>query len=358
MSSSATSPPRTPDSALSIRPKRVLLVMINHHLGDFVLSMPTLQALVRSFDCETDLVVDQCHAGLAGHISGVSRILVHDQAHRRGSLMRRAHRFLALWSDLRRDRYDLVLDVGGGIQSVTLTLLTGARNRVGLGRRRRSWTYSIALTTGDVTHQTDLYAPFLRFVGQERAPRLELSPTERESADAEAELRLRFGYVPERLAVIHPGAGYAFRKWPADRFIRVANELVRRWNFSVALIGAPFEEAILREMASACAEPGCVRPFARSVPTLLALFDRARILIANESGPTHLAAATRIPIVTIFGPTDEARWRPLREADVSILRGRACEPDCRWGRCVCDYACIRELTAERVLEACANHLDR
>lgn len=332
-------------------PRRVLLVMINHHVGDFVLSLPTMRTLAAWFDAPVDAVVDARFAGLARLLPSLREVIPYQQKNRRRSKARQALDFLTVLRRLAPPRYDLVIDIGGGIQSVTLVTLTLARHRIGLAKSRRSAMYTRRLPHEPFVHQTGRYLPFLHLVGRDAPEPLRLRAAPASRTAMEDTLRALFGREPGGIAVMHPGAGYAFRQWPGERFAAVADALAERRGLDTVFIGAPGEEAFLRGIIAQMRRPDRGRPLLAPLDTLPSLFERAQVLVSNESGPTHLAALTELPIVTIFGPSKEAVWRPVREERVTILRGRVCPPECAWGECKHGMACINDLTVARVLEA-------
>ncbi|MEM6314639.1 MAG: glycosyltransferase family 9 protein, partial [Planctomycetota bacterium] len=153
--------------------------------------------------------------------------------------------------------------------------------------------------------------------------------------------------------VIHPCAGKAYREWPADRFAAVAAGLHEAHGLACVVIGTTGDRATVDALFAAL--PDAVpRSFVTVKPAdLVAVFERAALLLSNESGPTHIAAATDVPIVTIFGPTPEARWRPIRDDGIAVLRGGDCDLACGRRQCVVGNRCLRELSAEVVLENAA-----
>jgi ADP-heptose:LPS heptosyltransferase len=335
---------------------RVLVMMSNHHLGNFVVSIPVIRALAAYFREPIDLLVDGCHASLAERIPGVGRVIVFSHTKKDRSSLATGLHFLRLGASLRRNRYDAVIDVGGGIHPVTLATVSGARRRVGFVESRRSRLYTDRISTGPQEHVFDRYSQMLKCIGQSgRPPLVRLMPGS-ESVRRLEEALEPAGWNGARLAVMHPGAGYAFRRWPGERFAQVADRLARKAGLKTCLVGAPGEEAFLQEIRVAMPNPADAMVFVKPLDVLLALFDRAAILLSNESGPTHLAAATDVPIVTIFGPSKESRWRPIRPDHVTILRGADCPPECRWGRCVADLKCVMNVQVDDLLKAAGKYL--
>ncbi len=108
-------------------------------------------------------------------------------------------------------------------------------------------------------------------------------------------------------AILNPGAGWGAKRWPAERYGRVARALAEDGVRSILNYG-PGEEDLARE-AEAVSE-GAAKAMRCSITELIALTRRARVFIGGDTGPLHLAAALQVPVVAIFGPTDPARNGP------------------------------------------------
>jgi heptosyltransferase-1 len=137
-------------------------------------------------------------------------------------------------------------------------------------------------------------------------------------AEEGIEHRLReFGI--EKFAILNPGAGWGAKQWPAERYGQVARALARAGVQSVVNYG-PGEEDLAR--AAETTSEGAARAFQCSISELIALTRRARLFVGGDTGPLHLAAALRVPVVAIFGPTDPARNGPYGTRSV-VLRNPA-----------------------------------
>jgi heptosyltransferase-1 len=109
-------------------------------------------------------------------------------------------------------------------------------------------------------------------------------------------------------AVLNPGAGWGAKQWPPERYGMVAQELAKEGVQSLINYGPGEEElAVAVESASA----GAARKISCSVAELIALTRHARLFIGGDTGPLHLAAALKVPVVAIFGPTNPARNGPF-----------------------------------------------
>ncbi len=120
-------------------------------------------------------------------------------------------------------------------------------------------------------------------------------------------------------ALLNPGAGWAAKQWPAERYAQVAKQLAKEGLLSFINF-SPAEEVMAREVESASG--GAAKAMACSITELIALTRRARLFIGGDTGPMHLAAALQVPVVAIFGPTNPARNGPYGVKNI-VLRSNA-----------------------------------
>lgn len=350
-----------PEPILPADVGRVLVVMMDHHLGNLVIGLPIAAALAEHFDEPIDLLIDARWAGLATQLSHLGHI------HRYPPRCKGLRRYVAntgqlarLWATLAGRRYRAVIDATGNIRSTTWCVAAGCRTRVGLADARRAWIYSHRIDASDATHTYDRHAALLRSIGRTDRPEPLKLVAQHESHERVAdELERAFGPAQGNhpLIVLHPSAGKAYRRWPSDRFAAVADGLVERADARIAIIGTPDERGLGEGVRDQMRHRDHAHYFTLTVVDLLALFERAALIVSNESGPTHLAAATGLPIVTIFGPTPEAVWRPLRDRDTVMLRGTTCDPRCGRRVCVAEHQCLLALSTDHVLEQALHALE-
>ena len=369
---SAAPAPAPPPAPLPATLARVLLVQSDHHLGNAVLSLPVVAAFARHFDAGVDLLVDARYASLPRGIPGVRRVL-EMPAQRDGFGRKRADvpRILVLLARLAARRYDAVVDLAGTVRTGTVVRAAGwrTRHRVGFLQARRSKVYAWRIDAPDAartgTHFFDRYARLLAAAGRADGDPwptpVRPAAGERERAAVDRKITAAFPDARGPLVVLHPAAGIAWRCWPAERFGRVAAGLVRERDARVLVVGVPGDRERAEAVRAAAGPAAAVRIAFACWPLaeLVALLERADLLVSNESGPTHLAAAVGTPIATVFGPTSETRWRPLpvNPNRLRVLRGSACDPGCHGRTCVAGRKCLLELPEARVLEAAGALLD-
>jgi heptosyltransferase-2 len=159
--------------------------------------------------------------------------------------------------------------------------------------------------------------------------RLELATTPEQESAADR-LLTAAGLTPSQpFAILNPGANNPDKRWPADRFAAIALHLVRHHHLRVLINGSPAETDLADAVrdAALAADPSladhiaCLPRLGGSIGSLKALIRRAAILITNDTGPRHIAAAFDRPTITLFGPTDP-RWTTLPPSTLSAATTR------------------------------------
>jgi ADP-heptose:LPS heptosyltransferase len=277
---------------------------------------------------------------------------------------------------LRRERFDLVIDLHGGPRSAWLAWATRARRRVGYDVAGRSWMYT------DVVHRPKGYRPrhavenqwdLLRLVDPafDRDPsrdgdRVEMTVDPRVRDRLPQTLAALGVPADARLLVLHVSAGNPFRRWPESSFAAVAADLCRasadRWVLVTA--GPSDREAVARVLAQARTRAGTaaariVDAESLSLMELRALLDRASLFVGGDSGPMHIAATSGVPMVSLYGPTLPERSAPWRPATIPAFAAEPGPLPCRpCDQRVCtpgDFRCLSMVSAGAVRDA-AEHL--
>ena len=194
------------------------------------------------------------------------------------------------------------------------------------------------------------------FLGLPRAgDRLEFPLDDDEIAQADA-LLARHGLAPRRFVCVHPGARLYTRRWPAEYFAVIAQDIARR-GFTVVLTGSR-EEALLTRRIARALPSGSVVDLAgcTAIGIFAALLRRARLLVSNDTGVSHVAAALRVPSIVICCGADPRRFAPLDHALHEVLHHPvSCRP-CTHVHCPIGHPCAQKLTPDRVIARIAARL--
>ncbi|MFZ0759466.1 MAG: lipopolysaccharide heptosyltransferase I [Candidatus Sulfotelmatobacter sp.] len=241
-----------------------------------------------------------------------------------------------VWNDVRDARYDAAVDLQGAMRSAVLARFSGARVVYGAGEPRESpaslWYTRKTVARGrHVIEQNLSVAETL--VGREMRGRVEDASCDLPRdprAEASVGERLAQNGIRE-FAMVNPGAGWGAKRWPAERYGEVARKLAEQGLRSIINYG-PGEEELAH--AAEAASGGTAQAMRCTLTELIALTRRAAVFIGGDTGPLHLAAALRVPVVGIYGPTDPVRNGPygtrsivLRNAESLTTHSRRAVPD-------------------------------
>jgi len=198
-------------------------------------------------------------------------------------------------------------------------------------------------------HQVDFYKRLLEPLGIPRsktAPHLYLSPKEIEMSK---EILYQRGYREGgRLIGINPGAAYGTAKcWLPDRFRQLALELSKEG--TVVFFGDAATFSLVRKICEALPQNVLNLAGVTSLRELASLIQDCDLLITNDSGPMHIAAALGTPLIALFGSTDQFATGPYRKSDAVIDKRVSCAP-CFRRKCPIDFRCMKEISVEEVVE--------
>jgi lipopolysaccharide heptosyltransferase I len=253
-------------------------------------------------------------------------------------------------ADLRRQRYDAVLDLQGLLKSALYVVATRAPIRVGFaeGREGAPWVLTHRVKSPpQPVHAVDRYLSLAAAVDATTPIRtFHIAAPPQEVAVAQSVLSAS----PRPRVVLHPSARWRTKLWELERWQALARALLAE-GLGVILTGSrddlPVTAAILSGL-----DPSPLSLVGRlSLTQLTAVLREVDLMISVDSGPMHIAAAVGTPVVALFGPTDPRRTGPLGPGSV-LRRELPCSP-CLQRRCqIADtYLCMRDLTVSEVLDA-------
>lgn len=346
----------------------ILLVRLRL-IGDVVFTTPIVSALRRRYPtARISYLVEQSAAPVVLSNPHLSSVIT--TTHSRG--WRRIKDDLDLARTIRRAKFDVVIDLHGGPRSGWLTWASGAPVRVGYDVPGRSWMYTRVVSRPKsyrprhaVENQWDL----LVAVDEEfpPAPSRADDPVAMWSSPADVasvSRQLDAWSVPTdaSIVILHVSAGNPFRRWPENAFAQVAATIASASSNRYVLVtaGPSDREAAARVITNArqmapAAAARIVAADALSLGELRAILDRAALFIGGDSGPMHVASASRAPIVGIFGPTLPERSAPWRDTDIPYRSVEPAPLSCRpCDQRVCihaDFRCLSGIAANDVARA-------
>lgn len=347
-----------------------ILIIRLGSLGDVANTLPAVQALKESLPGERFAWLVEEPAAELVRLAGVAERIILFPRRRLGELLRRPWRWPALWAELmglrreiRAQGYFCSMDFQGNLKSGFLVLLSGARDRIGFARghcREMNWLFNNIWALPSSTRL--LRAEKAAALAQAVAPGLKLRPVSLAEDERNVERVAQFvqtfpGDGP--LAVLHPGTSVfgRFKRWPAARFGETAARLQRDIGARCVVTYGPGEEELAAEVVAASS--GAARlPPKFTLGELIELLRRASVVIGADTGPLHLAALLKRPVVAMLGPKDPAIYAPYGTRSEIVRADLPCSP-CTKRRCdhVRCMECISAADVAAAAERLMNHAD-
>jgi ADP-heptose:LPS heptosyltransferase len=355
-------------------------------VGDIIMTTPAVEAVKRALPrAAISYVVEEPFRRLVEGNPRIDRVIAIPAKQGAGD-------FARFVRQLRRETYDVIVDFHGGPRASRIAWLAKGKFKAGYKLKYKSWIYDVRVPrsagSGPI-HSVENHLNLVRALGIEveaPPPRLflaEANPDEKARLDR---LWAENGLGGSKAVILHVGAGNEFRDWGERNLAALAGKLAEAPGSRIVLVGAEADRERAERIAAECGKP--VESAATAAPirpaddpignapkiaggeraTVISLagkinlielrevIARAALYVGPDSGPMHIAATTRTPIVALFGPTLPANFSPWQAEATIVQKDLACRP-CKQRDCVTgDFRCLQTVTVDEVLAAARKYL--
>jgi lipopolysaccharide heptosyltransferase II len=251
---------------------------------------------------------------------------------------------------LRKEKYDLVIDMWSNPRSAQITFLSGAKYRVGYSYRGRKYAYNIKAEVGrGEVHLAEHSLELLKAIDIPIISKnIHYHISTRSVQKAEqiiTELNLNY----KKLTGIIPSGGWESKRCDVEKWIEICKELITNFNSTLLILWGPGDENDVHRIKNAISEDVIIAP-ETTLDEMAALINNCELVIANDSGPMHIAAALKIPTVGLFGPTDPEKHGPYSEKSNYVIKNDLHCIICNKLTCPFDHECMKELPVNELLQ--------
>lgn len=336
-------------------PKNIkrLIVRGTNWVGDAVMTVPALREL-RSLlpDAHITLATRPWARGLFADADFLDDLLIYD---RRG--LGSVTQQIRHWRDR---RFDLALLFQNAFEAAVIPLLARIPLRIGYATDARRFLLSHPLQVPEwhnSRHETFYYLNIVselerllygRSTVPSRAPTTAITVSDRRKTEALSQLRTN-GLGGERpLVALCPGSiNSRAKRWPAERYAELADSLMEKLNAEILLIGSPSELDVSQEVARQMRNQPIVLTGKTDLAELTAVLSLVDLLVSNDTGAAHIAAALARPTLVIFGPTNPLTTRPFSPLAEVVRHPPDCAP-CMLRDCPIDHRCMTAISPDEI----------
>ena len=305
---------------------RNILIIKPSSLGDIVLALPALTALRKSLpDAKISWLIRPEFAALLENHPHLNEIIPFDRKFLGKAWFHPSAlvSLISLVRRLRRAEFDAVIDFQGLFRTASLAWLSGCKKLYGMSKARELaplfYTHKVTQTQ-DCIHMVDYYLKIIQAAGASDLSVQFVLPHHPEAAEAVGRLLASHGIAQDNYVVLVPGSAQKDKRWPIERFAELAEKISSQYGLSLIAVGTESEAGLIQKLQNL--SKVTIENFAgrTSLSELICLLKRSRLVVSNDTGPGHIAAALGTPLVLMFSWSNPARIAPYERSECLVAR--------------------------------------
>ncbi len=336
---------------------RKILIINPYGIGDVLFTTPVISHLREAFPgAQVSYLANRRTADFLKAQPDIHQVIVYE----RDECVQDRRRYLALYATVKQGAFDAAFDFSLNSFFGFLALAAGIKKRIGFDFRGRGrfLTDRLPLAGYEERHAVDYYMDLLRLVDlpvQQRPLKLEVPSAEAKWAGQWIKDHGIDAAKP--LIALVPGGGASWgqsaslKRWPVIQFAHLADKIIENFDAAVILMGDSKEQELCRELGAQAHFPLYSAVGETSILKMAALLKHCRAAIVNDGGPLHVAVASGVRTVSLFGPVDPRVYGPYpSQGHTVVQKDLPCQPCYRRFRMArCGHvSCLRELSVEEV----------
>lgn len=264
-----------------------------------------------------------------------------------------------LWVALRirKEKYDLLIDLWSNPRTAQITFLSGVKYRLGFAYRGRKYAYNILATSGrGACHSAEHNLEVLKPLGvPEISKKIHFYFSEKDKGFADKYFAETFPHN-EKVCGIIPAGGWESKRCDAVKWVEICKALSEKYNMKFLILWGPGDEKDAEYIISNLKNDAVIAP-ATELKEMSALISKCSLVIANDSGPMHISAALDIPTLGIFGPTNPTAHRPYSDKSDFVIKEDLFCIICNKLVCPYHHECMLQLPVDMVLNKISSILN-
>jgi heptosyltransferase-2 len=360
----------------SKKPKTILVLKFGH-IGDTILTLPVLKALKESFSSSMIVfIVGSWAKEVMVDSPFVDKFIIFDDPFYNRRLltetnilkklqMIRLQEIIKLLITIRHLHCDVVFDLNGTFNSLIYTYLSGAKHLIGYDPRGIGYLLDDKVQPIEHKQEVDRCLDVIRiFGGKTEIKGPFIFTSDKDKIYAETYLQKNNLHEDNLIVGIHPGAPFIPRRWPKERFAKIADILIQKYNAKIIYFGGKDELDLVTSILHLMEGSAFNLVGKTTIRESIALIERCNLFICNDSSLMHIAALLNTPVIALFGPGQYPLFAPYNEFSVVVREDVGCNP-CNesaavW-RKMCKRGgayCMEAITIQKVLHIIGQKINK
>ncbi|CUU02436.1 heptosyltransferase-3 [Candidatus Kryptobacter tengchongensis] len=320
-----------------------ILVIKLRAIGDVLLSTAVLKNLRYNFpNAKIDFLTEPPAKEIVDGNPFIDELIIFE---------REKNNLIKFW-ELRKRKYDLVIDLFCNPRSALLTFITGAKYRVGYAFRGRSYAYNVKLKPRkEVHHNVEFNLDALRAIGLEIIDK-EIYIQLNEEAEKFAEKFWKENNLNGKMVIaLNPSGTWETKRWGIEKFAKLGDIIAKNFNAKILILWGNQKELEDAQKIFSIMEEKPLIPPKTNLKQLASILKRCSFTISNDSGTMHISTAVGTPTLGIYGPTNPYAQGPYGEKHLWVRKEDLECIACNLTKCPIGNICMKDLTVETVFEA-------
>lgn len=334
---------------VELKGKKILVTFLMH-LGDLTLTTPFIHALRQAApDAHITMLVDEKLKDVVLFNPCLDEVVTIDKKGRDNGI-------LALWAcarHLSKLDFDVLINLHPNERCSFIDAMTKVKLRTGTTHSLFKWFWDVFTPLDRKLHAADMYLDVLKQLGVQDLSNngLEIFPGEKHFAEAEAFWLSQKLTAEDKLIGFNIGSAVPTKRWPPERFAKVADIFAAK-GYKTVFFGGTMDEEMVMEATGYMQTQPLIATGCFGIGGLAAAMRRCSLIITNDSGPMHVAISQKVPIVAMYGPSNPKLYGPYTDAAAIVAAQPPCEGCADGMKHSCDdMQCMTRMTVEQVVTA-------
>ncbi len=309
-------------------------------IGDIVLSTIVLDNLIAHYpNARIDYLTEHFAKYAVANNPLVNKVIT----------MHKTEFVLTVSRRIRKEKYDMIIDLWSNPRSAQITFFSGVKYRVGYAYRGRKYAYNILGTSGkgdhhSAEHNLELLKPLgVKVISK----KIHFYIGTQEKVFADDFYKVNKLDIEKVLGII-PAGGWDSKRCDKEKWVEIAEAAINKFNCKILVLWGPGDEHDA-EFIKSNLDDNCIIAPKTTLPQMAALISKCKMVIANDSGPMHISAALGIPTLGIFGPTNPKAHGPYSPNSDYVIKEDLHCIICNKLICPYQHECMRQLSVETVM---------